>query len=208
MNQKTNTLLLITAIILFSFTIIGQQEFRSLMNQKELPACFRQLSQNNVDELMDYFKTSSGGFIISSDYDDTNDVYTLSAKGSCHDTKALRMKHLKKNDVDYIFVFRELIEEDESYGNIQLYEKKDSLWSEGKQIEISWQHLFDVDKKKLQELKELDKHPKCMITFKKEGMRIEIPWEFYTYGEGSENNGYVKGGGKQPILLHYDYFLK
>ena len=57
-------------------------------------------------------------------------------------------------------------------------------------------------------MRELDDFPKCKMTLQETGMRIEIPWELYTYGEGSESNGYAKAGGKQPITIRYSYFLK
>jgi hypothetical protein len=39
-------------------------------------------------------------------------------------------------------------------------------------------------------------------------MRIEIPWQLYTTGDEFEDNGFVKGGGKQPITIQYSHFLK
>ena len=202
---------LVLLIILLTFEVNGQIKnqsvFVSFLTQANLPSCFQSLEQNHVDELFTFGKTRVERFEISSNYDDLEDVLELNSRENCHDTKRLQIKYVSYLSGEYIFLFREHKDGEHNYGTVKLYEYKDSLWTQGTKITISWKELFDIDEEKLEDLREIDQYPKCMMTFKKTGMRIEIPWELYTYVDGSESNGYVQGRGKQPITIRYSYFL-
>ncbi|MDX1652462.1 MAG: hypothetical protein R3277_08220 [Brumimicrobium sp.] len=193
--------------LIFSTTLKGQEEFISFLNQAELPACFKKLNQTNIFELTEYGKTNSEGFIISAEYDENAGIIKLTTREDCYNTSSLTMKLYRKDTTDYIFLFRDQNLSEESYGNIQVFEKQDSLWQKGRQIVITWEQIFHTEPERIKELKEHDKFPRCMITFKKEGMLIKIPWDLYVYGETNDYNGYAKAGGEHPVLLDYDYFL-
>lgn len=213
--MKTNKLfkyLMIILIALLSFNLNSQikhqDRFASFLTQAELPSCFNNMEYNHVDELFNYGRTRFNRFDINSNYDEETEVLELNSKENCNDTRKLQLKYVNYLSGEYIFLYRQHEDGDHNYGTVQLFEYQDSLWSKGKNITISWEQLFDIDKDKLEDLREIDQYPKCMMTFEKTGMRIEIPWELYTYGEGSESNGYVKAGGRQPITIQYSYFLK
>lgn len=208
--MKTNRILnylLFTLLLPISFYGNGQKEFTEFLKQAELPACYKNLESKDIEELMEYGKTSYNGFQLSAHYDETREVFELSTIKNCHDTKKLQLKYVERGLKDYVFIFQELMEGEQSYGNIKLYECKDSTWTGGREIAVSWTQLFNLDEEELEELRELDQYPKCMVNFEKDGMKIEIPWKLYTYGENSQSNGYVKAGGKQPVILKYDPFI-
>ena len=202
---------LIIIIVLLNFEAIGQikhqEKFASFLEQAELPSCFQNIDRNHVEELFTFGKTRSESFDITLNYDNIEDVLFLNTRENCHDTEMLQLKYVDYLSGEYIFLYRQHKDGEHNYGNVKLYELKDSVWNQGTQITISWKELFDLDEEKLEDLREIDQYPKCMMTFKKTGMRIEIPWELYTYGDGSESNGYVQGRGKQPITIRYSYFL-
>jgi hypothetical protein len=199
---------IIVLLLALTFNANSQEEFISFLKQAELPACFKNLESNNVDEIFEYGRTTFESFEISSHYDPSAEVFEITTKENCHDTKKLQLKYVDHLSGEYVFLYRERIDGEQSYGTIMLYEYQDSLWTQGKEIAISWTHLFDIDEEELEELRELDQYPKFMVAFQKEGMRIEVPWKLYTYGDSSQSNGYVKAGGKQPITIQYTYFLK
>lgn len=212
--MRTNKILkypLIVLLILVSFNVSSQiknqEQFASFLTQAELPSCFENIDYHHVEELFLYGKTRFESFDITSNYDNVEEVLELNTRENCHDTRSLQLKYVDYLTGEYIFLYRQHKDGEHNYGTVKLYEFKDSVWSEGKNITISWEELFDLDKDKLEDLHELDQYPKCMMTFKKTGMRIEIPWELYTYGDGSESNGYVQGRGKHPITIRYSYFL-
>ena len=202
---------LILLLTLLAFGVSGQinnqKVFASFLMQADLPSCFKNMKQNHVEELFTFGKTRVESFDISSNYDNIEEVLDLNTRENCHDTKRLQLKYVDYLSGQYIFLYRQHKDGEHNYGTVKLYELKDSVWSEGTNIIISWEELFDLDKDKLEDLREIDQYPRCMMTFKKTGMRIEIPWELYTYVDGSESNGYVQGRGKQPITIRYSYFL-
>lgn len=203
--------LLILLLLLISFNISSQinnqEEFTSFLKEAELPSCFNNMDYHHVDELFKYGKTRFESFDISSNYDKEAEVFKLNTRENCHDTKSVQLKYVDYLSGEFIFLYHERAEGNESFGSVVLYEFQDSTWTEGKEIKISWSQLFNIEEKELKELRELDQFPRCKMTFQKTGMRVEIPWKLYTYGEGSESNGYVQGGGKQPIILKYSTFL-
>lgn len=205
--QKIKYPILILFLAL-TFSIKSQEEFILFLTQAELPACFENLESKHVNELLEYDNTNFESIKISSHYDKNTKVFELNTRQNCHDTKKLQLKYLKNTSGEYMFLYQERIKGEQSYGTLILYEYQDSIWTQGKEITISWTELFDIDKKELDELRELDQYPKCMISFQKDGMRIEVPWKLYTHGENSQSNGYVHAGGKQPITIQYTYFLK
>lgn len=202
---------LVLLLILLTFGVNSQikneKVFASFLTKADLPSCFNNMEENHVDELFTFGKARVESFDISLNYDAIEEVLELNSRENCHDTKKLQLKYLDYLSRDYIFLYREHKDGEHNYGTVKLYEYKDSLWTQGTKLTISWEELFDVDEDQLEDLREIDQYPKCMMTFKKTGMRIEIPWEFYTYVDGSESNGYVQGRGKQPITIRYSYFL-
>jgi hypothetical protein len=209
--MKTNQISKYTFILfllILTFGAKSQEEYVSFLKLAKLPACFENLEPIHIDELFEYGKTSFKGFEISSHFDQNTEVFELTTRENCHDTKKLQLKYVKNLTGEFIFLFQERIDGEHNYGNIKLYEYQDSTWNQGKEIAISWTQLFDIDKEDLDELRELDQYPKCMVKFVKDGMRIEIPWQLYTTGDEFEDNGFVKGGGKQPITIQYSHFLK
>lgn len=205
--KKINYFVIILLLVLTTH-VNSQEEYVSFLKQANLPACFENLESNHVDEIFEYGRTSFESFEVSSSYDQSTEVFELTTKENCHDTKKLQLKHVDYLSGEYVFLYRERIDGEQTYGTVILYEFQDSLWTQGKEIAISWTHLFDIDEKELEELRELDQYPKCMINFEKNGMRIEVPWKLYTHGENSQSNGYVHAGGRQPITIQYSYFLK
>lgn len=199
---------IIVLFLALAFNVNSQEKYVSFLKQADLPACFENLESNHVDEIFEYGRTSFESFEVSSHYDQTTEVFELTTRENCHDTKRLQLKYVDYLSGEYVFLYRERIDGEQTYGDVMVYERQDSLWTQGKKIAISWTHLFDIDKEKLEELRELDQYPKCMVNFEKDGMRIEVPWKLYTHGENSQSNGYVHAGGKQPITIQYSYFLK
>lgn len=199
---------IIVLFLALTTNVKSQEKYVSFLKQADLPACFEHLESNHVDEIIEYGRTSFESFKISSHYDQPTEVFELTTRENCHDTKRLQLKHVEYSSGEYVFLYKERIDGEHTYGDVMVYEYQDSSWTQGKKIAISWTNLFDIDKEQLEELRELDQYPKCMINFQKDGMRIEVPWKLYTHGENSQSNGYVHAGGKQPITIQYTYFLK
>jgi hypothetical protein len=106
-----------------------------------------------------------------------------------------------------MFVYRRYSESISQYGELQLYTKLDGKWEIGQILNLGWHQLFSISQEEIERLRNLNQCPKFLVTFKKEGMEFMIPWEIYSFDQGSEMNCYVRGNGNQPILLSYEKIL-
>jgi hypothetical protein len=178
----------------------------SFIKQLDEKQCLNKLKLVELEELF-----AAGNVYIKNDRLKMNvDRFgniTIFPSGLCNELKAVKLRYYTYLDQEFIFVYRRFTENRDSYGQLQLYIKKDSIWQAGQILQFGWQHLFQISEKEIKRLNELNQYPQYMIEFKENGIEISIPWELYSFDEGTEINGYSQGRGKQPILLQFDEII-
>lgn len=133
---------------------------------------------------------------------------TIDPFGLCNEYRAITYRFHKIRGNEYMFVYKKFAEAREEYGELQLYEKIDGSWEFGRTLTFDWKHFFSISQEEIDRLRNLNQYPTYLVTFRERGIEFSIPWEIYSFDQGSEINGYVKGHGSQPILLEYDDIIR
>ena len=127
--------------------------------------------------------------------------------GLCDEFRSISLHHYMEDSTEHMFVYRRYAESRKEYGELQLYSKIDGHWKEGQIIKPGWHDFFSISQEEVDRLINLNQYPTFLVTFRENGVEFIIPWEIYSFDQGSEINGYVKGNGSQPILLSYQNLL-
>lgn len=199
--------LLILIMSLSVFRLNAQFEYRSFFDCEHLPYCYI-IDSLSTDELLTAGEIFSKHGHIYANYDRQNEVLILQSDVNCDDVTKLHIKRLTHNQEEYMFVFKEKDVNKNTYGKLKLYQYQDGKWIPGRKIEMSWQRLFNVSEKDLNRLRQLGQYPEYMVKFRSDHFVVEIPWGLYTYGEGSDIDGFSKSRGKQPIKFSYTSFIQ
>jgi hypothetical protein len=169
--------------------------------------CLSQLDSSQISELLTANIVIANNHRVSLERKQGGSL-VIDPFGLCNEYRSISMHYLNSSDNEYMFVYRRYSEAKEKYGELQLYGKKDGKWTFGKIINFNWQHFFSISDEEIDRLKNLNQYPNYLVTFKPTGIEFTIPWELYSFDQGSEVNGYVKGNGSQPILLSYENLLR
>ncbi|MGM0479095.1 MAG: hypothetical protein ACQERC_07705 [Bacteroidota bacterium] len=137
-----------------------------------------------------------------------NNTVTIDVFEFCNAYKTISVHYYSALEGEYMFVYRKFADSREEYGALQLYQKVNDEWEFGQRLTFDWHHFFNISEKEVERLRESNQSPKYLVEFRQEGIQLDIPWELYSFGEGSEINSYVTSNGKQPILLPYGSVIK
>lgn len=185
-----------------------EAKYISFLLSENLPDCFAGLDEEQVKRLLEQREIQARWTTFTVDYDHTHDVLYLSSTSKCDDIEKMHIKYKVIDSMEYIFMYKEKTVSCNSYGKMKVFVKEDDEWQRGRKIEISWNQLFNLDEKDLERLRKVDQYPSYIINFKRDDIIIEIPWRLYTFGEGSDTDGFSMSKGKQPVNLPYRFFLK
>ncbi|GEM_PF-3553154 len=133
----------------------------------------------------------------------SDQTITIDPFGLCNEYRSISMHYHIIDSVEHMFVYRRYAEARKEYGELQLYSKIDGQWQFGQEIQLDWRNFFSISNEEIDRLRNLNQYPTYLVQFKREGIEFSIPWEIYSFDQGSEINGYVKGNGNQPITLSY-----
>lgn len=128
--------------------------------------------------------------------------------GLCNEYRTITYHYYQQGEREFMFVYKKYAVVREDYGELQLYEKKKEKWEFGRILTFSWKHFFSISQEEIDRLRNLDQYPNYLVTFRERGIEFSIPWEIYSFDQGSEINGYVQGNGSQPILLEYKDIIR
>lgn len=127
--------------------------------------------------------------------------------GLCNEYRSISLHHHVQDSTEHMFVYRRYSEARDNYGELQLYSKINGTWEKGQILHPGWSQFFSISNEEIDRLRNLNQYPTFLVTFRENGVEFIIPWEIYSFDQGSEMNGYVKGNGSQPIVLTYDNLL-
>ncbi len=168
--------------------------------------CLSELDSSHVSELFESNTVYINNHRISF-HKKTHDYYEIDPYGLCNEYRSVFLHHHLSSGTEYMFVYRRFSESKDQYGELQLYSKIKGKWEVGQILNLGWHNFFSISQDEIDRLRNLNQYPKFLIKFKSDGIELNIPWEIYSFDQGSEINGYVKGNGSQPILLSYDSIL-
>lgn len=196
--------------ILFSSLIYSQtsedSSYIEFLQDAETRKCLSELDRSQVSELFKANFIFVNNHRISMERNPKQSI-VIDPYGLCNEYRSISLRHHTAQNNDYMFVYRRYSESRDKYGELQLYININSKWEPGQILRPGWQHFFSISQEEMDRLRSQNQYPKYLITFKEEGVEFMIPWELYSFEQGSETNGYVKGNGSQPILLSYDNLL-
>lgn len=205
--MKTIIIILLTMVI--SLPSFQQEQFIDFLKSDNLPNCLKGLNDDELDRLMTQHEIQARNTTFRLDYDNLSEVLYLTTSSHCDDIQKVHLKYLKKDEKDYVFMYKERVPHSDSYGRLRVYnyEAEDSSWVQGRKVEITWEQLFNLNEKDLKRLKDVDQFPKYIIRFEENDIVFDIPWRLYTFEEGSVTDGYTMSRGKKEARMPYRYFL-
>ncbi len=195
----------------FSFLILsvfGQEQFIPFLKSSYLPNCFSGLNEDQVDRLLTEFEIQADWTTFRVKYDEQLDVLYLYSTSPCDDIHKVHLKHHFHEEHEYIFMYKERIPNSETYGRLKVYKKEGDEYIRGRKIEVTWKQLFQLNDREIRRLESVEQYPKYMLRFDRQNIVFDIPWRLYTFGEGSDNDGFSMSGAKQPIRMPYHMFLR
>lgn len=199
-------ILLLIGILLTNISF-SQEEFITFLKSDNLPKCFQGLADDQVEQLVTEQQLRANNTTYLVDYESFKEVLYLTTTSHCDDIQRVHLKHIEKDSMEYIFMYKERVPNSGTYGRLRVYHLEDGEWVMGRKIEVTWQTIFQISEKELKRLESVDQVPKYMLSFEADNIVFDIPWKLYTFGEGSETDGFAKGGGKKPAKLPYRYFF-
>ena len=199
--------LLIMYLTILPFLSFSQDQFISFLKSKNLPDCFAGLNEDQVDRLVTERELRADWTSFTIDYKSDKEVLYLYTTSRCDDIEKIHLKYHVEKGVEYIFMFKEKSVSNDSYGRLKLYVKEGEEWTRGRRVELTWQQLFNLSDKDIKRLRDADQFPKYMIRFEEKHIMFDIPWKLYTFGEGSDNDGFSMSKAKQPVKFPYRYFI-
>ncbi len=196
--------------VILPYLIAAQTEedslYISFLQSSGTKKCLSALENSHVSELFESNTVYINNHRISMERK-THEYYEIDPYGLCNEYRSVFLHHHLSNGIEYMFVYRRFSESKDQYGELQLYSKIEDEWKMGQILNLEWHNFFSISQDEIDRLRNLQQYPKFLVEFKKEGMAFTIPWEIYSFDQGSEMNGYVKGRGSQPILISYDSII-
>lgn len=137
-----------------------------------------------------------------------DNTLTIDPFGLCNEYQTISYHLYSEGDRQFMFVYKKYATTRQAYGELQLFEEIDGQWKFGRLLILDWNNFFSISEKEIKRLHDLNQYPKYLIRFTARGIEFSIPWEIYSFDQGSEVNGYVQGNGSQPILLEYSELIR
>ncbi len=200
--------------ILFAGVLISGQAqtqkdsiFKDFLSNLSTAECLERLDSIQINDLFGAKKIYVENHTVSISEISENTV-KINVSEFCTAYNTISIHYYNALAGEYFFVYRKFAELREDYGALQLYQKKNEEWEFGQRLTFDWQHFFNISEKEVKRLQESQQSPKYLVEFKPQGIQFEIPWELYSFGEGSEINSFVQSNGEQPIILPYATVIK
>ncbi len=181
--------------------------FEDFLSSLSTVECLERLDSIQINDLFGAQKIYVENHTVSMNAIAKNTV-KINVAEFCTAYNTISIHYYKSLAGEYFFVYRKFAELREDYGALQLYQKKNEKWELGQRLKFDWQHFFNISEKEVQRLRESKQSPKYLVEFKPQGIQFDIPWELYSFGEGSEINAFVQSNGEQPIILPYAAVIK
>lgn len=189
------------------FTQMDESPFIGFINNQPRKNCLSPLDSLAIEHL---FRSN---VIRVNNHDVTlnrlnKETISIDPFGLCNEYRSITYHYYQLEGKEFMFVYKRYAEARDDYGELQLYEKKNGHWEFGRILTFNWKHFFSISKEEIDRLRNLNQYPNYLVTFKARGIEFSIPWEIYSFDQGSEINGYVQGNGSQPILLEYKDIIR
>lgn len=199
-----------TLLLIFLFlvgTINAQEQFINFLKRAELPSCFDGLNDEQIDRLVTEREIQADWTTFRLDYDRQKEVLYLHTSNHCDDIQKIHLKRIVHKEREYVFMYKERVPHSNTYGRLRVFQKDEDEWHRGRVVEVTWEQLFQLNERDLKRLKNADQFPKYMLRFEERNIIFDIPWKLYTFGEGSEIDGFAKSNAKSAAKFPYHYFL-
>ena len=184
------------------------EKFIPFLKSDYLPDCFNGLNRYDVQKLVTQGSLRADWTVFSVKYDSFNDVLYLYSNNNCDDIERIHLKYIIYQNVPHVLMYKQKVIASNSFGRLKVYRLEDEEWIRGRQVDVTWQQLFQLSERDLKRIHDVDQFPKYMLRFDEDHIVFDIPWRLYTFGEGSDVDGFSMSGGKQPVRMPYHFFLR
>lgn len=212
------TLISFSPVLLADFMNINQQDdtleiqpiekFIPFLKSDNLPDCFNGLNKYDVKKLITQRRLRADWTVFNIKYDNFKDVLYLYSNNNCDDIERIHLKYIYHQDVPHVMMYKQKTIASNSFGRLKVYRLEDGEWIRGRRVDVTWQQLFQLTERDLKRLNDVDQFPQYMLQFEDEHIVFDIPWRLYTFGEGSDIDGFSMSGGKQPVRMPYHFFFR
>ncbi|MCC5922315.1 MAG: hypothetical protein JJT77_00905 [Crocinitomicaceae bacterium] len=184
------------------------EKFIPFLKSDYLPDCFNGLNRYDVQKLVTQGKLRADWTVFSVKYDNFNDVLYLYSNNNCDDIERILLKYLYYQGIPHVLMYKQKVVNSNSFGRLKVYRLVEDEWVRGRQVDVTWQQLFQLSERDIKRLHDVDQFPKYLLRFEHDHIVFDIPWRLYTFGEGSDVDGFSMSGGKQPVRMPYHFFLR
>ena len=150
--MKTKYTFMLLILLLPSLLFSQEAKYIDFLLSNNLPECFLGLQEDQVERLLEQHEIQARWTTFKVDYNHTTDVLYLSSTSKCDDIEKMHIKYKVIDSMEYIFMYKEKTISCNSFGKMKVFFKENDEWQRGRKIEISWEQLFNLDDKALEQI--------------------------------------------------------